>query len=206
MLELFAWLLDQRIYWMDQTPDALGLAILSLLRMSPMPARAAVTVLQIQDSAHPPRSFPWAAAGMLMQLGDSNPPLLFTLDDDITLLPVDSIGLSVDSVNRTNDLQQGRPIPLLSAGKNAAEIGIVLTLSTAIPATLSPPGQFFSLMIELATPPSEVPAEWSDGAVSGVTAPAMVSWSYTSARTVRRSLSRKRRCMTVLRVCGVRAL
>jgi predicted phage baseplate assembly protein len=178
MLELFAWLIDQRIYWMDQTPDALGLAILSLLGTSPMPAQAAVTVLQLQDSAFPQQSFPRAAAGMLMQLGDSNPTLLFTLDDDITLLPVDSIGLSVDLVDRTNDLQQGRPIPLLSAGKNAAEIGIVLTLSSAIPATL---GQFFSLMIELATPTSDVPAEWSAGAVSSVPAPAIVSWSYTRA-------------------------
>jgi hypothetical protein len=182
MLELFAWLLDQRIYWMDQTPDALGLAILSLLGMSPMPARAAVTVLQLHqlNDSESQQSFPRAAAGMLMQLGDSNPPLLFTLDDDITLLPVNSIGLSVDSVDRTNDLQQGRPIPLLSAGKNAAQIGIVLTLSSAIPpATVS--RQFFSLMIELATPASEVPPEWTGRAVSGVPAPATVSWSYTSA-------------------------
>jgi predicted phage baseplate assembly protein len=179
LLELFAWLLDQRIYWMDQTPDALVLAILSLLGVSPKAAQAAVTVLRLQDNSSPPRAFPVAASGTLMQLGDSNPPLLFTLDNDSTLLPVDSIGLRIDSLDRTNDLQQGHPIALLPAGKTAAQIGIVLTLSSAIPASTA--GQFFSLMIELATPAGEVPPEWTGRAVSGVPAPATLSWSYTSA-------------------------
>jgi hypothetical protein len=177
MLELFAWLLDQRIYWMDQTPEALGLASLALLGISPRSAQPARTVLQLDDSAVPPRLFPVAAAGMLMQLGGTNPPLIFTLDDEIVLLPVAAVGLTVGLVDRSNDLRQGRPVPLLAAGANAGQVGIVLTLQSVIPAAAA--GHFLSLMIELATP-AGVPPDWSEQAVSGVPEPAAVTWSYTS--------------------------
>ena len=85
LLELFAWLLDQRIYWMDQMPGALQQAILALLNVTPLSAQAAATLLQISDTATPPRWFPTAAAGTLMRLGDSNPPIIFTLDQPVTV-------------------------------------------------------------------------------------------------------------------------
>jgi hypothetical protein len=180
LIELFAWLLDQRIYWMDQTLDALGWAILSLLGVKPLPAQAAVTVMQMQitDGAQPPRPFPVAAAGTLMQLGDTNPPLLFTLDDDVTLLPIEAIGLVVGTVDHTNDLNQGRPVSLLAAGDSAAQIDIALMLSNPIPAAAA--GQFVSLQFVLTTPSGVVPAEWSANAVADVPTPAALSWSYTS--------------------------
>ena len=37
LLELYAWLFDQRLYWMDQVPDALTRALLTLLGISPAP-------------------------------------------------------------------------------------------------------------------------------------------------------------------------
>ena len=35
LLELFAYLLEQRLYWLDQVPDALVVAILRLLGLEP---------------------------------------------------------------------------------------------------------------------------------------------------------------------------
>jgi hypothetical protein len=177
MLELFAWLLDQRIYWMNQFPASLRLAILALLGEAPKPAQAAVTLLQIADSANPPRQFPAAAKGTLMQLGDSNPPIIFTLGDDLTVLPVKGIALRVDGIDRTNDLAQRRAVSLIASGQNSAQVEISLALTAPLPASTA--GQFFSLMIELEGP-AAVFAEWSAEAVAGVSAPATLAWSYTS--------------------------
>ena len=124
LLELFAWLLDQRIYWMDQVPDTLVLAILTLLGESPQPARPAITVFKLQDNAPKTRPYLSVAAGTALRLSDSNPPLIFSLDQDLVLLPLSStdasrkgteygIRLEVDGIDRTNDLVQRRLVNLL---------------------------------------------------------------------------------------------
>jgi len=184
LLELFAWLLDQRIYWMDQDPAALTLATLALLGDSPQAAQSAITVLQVADSAQPPRTCPVAAAGTLMQAGDSNPPLIFTLDDSLAVLPVTAIAVRVNGVDRSNDLAQNRPVPLLASGATSAQVEIVMTLSAAIPAACA--GQVFSVFFELESAlieenPDEgdPPAQWSSQAAAGVAAPATLQWSYT---------------------------
>jgi predicted phage baseplate assembly protein len=179
MLELYAWELEQRIYWMNQVPAALNLAVLSLLGTDQAPAQAATTVMQIEDAAIPPRSFPVAAAGMLMQLGDTNPPVLFTVSDSITVLPVEEITVSVNGVDKSNDLQQGRPVPLLELAATAGEVDIVLVLSSVLPAAAA--GQFFSLMIELETTGAVFP-QWTANAVpvASVPAPSTLTWSYTN--------------------------
>ena len=168
LLELFAWLLDQRIYWMDQVPTALSLAVLGLLGESPLPAKAAVTVLQLSGGAG---AFPTAPAGTAMQLRDSNPPIVFTTNDDLTLLPVTSIAIAVNGVDHTNDLAQCRLVPL-----NPPQVEILLSLSAKLPAAA---GQFFSLMIDLETSGDVLP-EWSPEAVPNVPAPATLTWSYTN--------------------------
>src|SRR5439155_2650184 len=64
LLELFAWLLDQRVYWMDQVPDELVRAILSFLGESQQAAKAATTVLQFAPVAG---TFPAIEAGTPMR-------------------------------------------------------------------------------------------------------------------------------------------
>jgi len=176
MLELFAWLLDQRIYWMDQIPASLSLASLALLGEAPNPAQAAVTVLQMSDPAIPP-GFPVAAKGTLMQLADSNPPVIFALNDGLTVLPVSGITIRVDGIDHTNDLQQCRLVPLISGGNTSGQVEIILSLSAKLPAIAA--GQFFSIMLDLETPGAVFP-QWTAEAVSGVSAPATLTWSYTS--------------------------
>src|SRR6266852_721834 len=55
-LDLFAFLAEQRLYWLDQVPDAFVVAVLGLLGLKgPKPAVPAATVLQITqpDPQHP---------------------------------------------------------------------------------------------------------------------------------------------------------
>ena len=48
LLELFAFLTEQRLYWLNQVPDAFVVAVLRLLDLdAPRPAVPAATVLQI---------------------------------------------------------------------------------------------------------------------------------------------------------------
>lgn len=185
LLELFAWLLDQRIYWMNQVPDSLNLAILALLGESPLPAQAAVTLLQVTDSANPPRAFPVAPAGTLMQLSESVPPLIFTTGDDVTLLPVAQIPVLVNGVDYTAELAQCRLVPLAAQGSATSEVDILLSLTAPIPASIpaAGAGQFLSLMIDLETS-GDIAAEWTSEAVATVPAAATLAFSYTNTSSV----------------------
>jgi len=180
LLELFAWLLDQRMYWINQIPDALVQSILALLGEAPKPAQAAVTVLELSDAAPSPQSFPVAKAGTLMELGDMNPPILFTLDQDLTLLPVQGIQVTVNGADRTNDLLQKRPVALLAPGQNSSEVRFLLQLSA--PLAPAAEGQFFSLMLQLFAPEDVYP-QWSPDAVAGIGAPSTLNWLYTSSNS-----------------------
>jgi hypothetical protein len=177
LVELFAWLLDQRIYWLGQTPDSLVLAILSLLGQAPQSAQAAVTVMQLSDAAQPPRALPIAQAGTLMRLGDINPPILFTLDEDLALLPCQGISVVVNGSDRTNDLLQKRLVPLLAHGQNTSQVRFLFQLNQNIAAGSA--GQFVSIFLELFAP-ADVYPQWSASEVPDIAAPAMLSWSYTS--------------------------
>lgn len=178
LLELFAWMLDQRIYWMDQVPASLSLATLALLGETPLPAQAAITVLQLADSVTPPRQPPPVApAGTLMQLGTASPPLLFSLNDPLTVLPVTGLDISVNGVDHTNDLHQCRLVPLSASGSAQAQIEILLNLSTPLAGIGA--GQFFSLMLDLETSADLYP-QWTAQAAPGVPTPATLTWSYTN--------------------------
>ncbi|HEY1403490.1 MAG TPA: hypothetical protein VGB05_05145, partial [Pyrinomonadaceae bacterium] len=52
LLELYAYLLEQRLYWLDQTPDALVHAALSLMGERARAARPSATVMRL-----PPDNF-----------------------------------------------------------------------------------------------------------------------------------------------------
>jgi len=152
----------------------LVLSILALLGETTKPALPAITLLQLKDEAQ--RSFPTAAAGLPLRLGDSNPPLIFTLDQDLTLLPVQTISVSVDGKDHSNDLAQLRPVPLIASGRKTAQVTIALGLTEKIPAATT---GTLSLMLELATP-AAIAAQWSPQAVADVPPPATLAFSYGS--------------------------
>ncbi|EFL29129.1 basic proline-rich protein [Streptomyces himastatinicus ATCC 53653] len=173
LLELFAYLLEQRLYWLDQVPDALVVAILRLLGLEPpRPARPAATVLRLaarqEDTA-----VPVVPAGTALTR-DPTGRIVFTLDHDVAAFPLAEGGeISVwTDRDRTADLRARRGIALLASDGAPARARFTLPLTGAHPA----PGPI-SLLAELDAPAACVPS-WLPGAVDGVPPPAELTWSW----------------------------
>src|SRR5262245_35139316 len=173
LLELFAWLLEQRIYWMDQIPDSFVRAALSLLGQTMRPAVSAATVLQF-----PPKAFEVVSDQTEMRLVRRLPTLTFSTQQPITLLPIDRMGLQIDNQDRTADLEQGRVLRLFPSDGSAAEIRITLWLSQPIKA--APPAEPFTLFFDLRSS-SKNTAQWLPDAVDNVPPPAEFTWWYRRA-------------------------
>jgi hypothetical protein len=181
MLELFAWLLEQRVYWLDQVPDSLVRGAINLLGDQTRPARPAATVLRLS----PTEGEPTLNAGTEMRLASRIPPIIFSTESDVTLLPVAEsekeqyrVSLFVGNRERTQDLLQQRIVHLFPSDGSAAEIKIVLWLTKEIPAAVF--DKYFSLLFGLDAP-SNIAPHWSPDAVKEVPVPAEVTWWYRSA-------------------------
>ncbi|MGW0809035.1 baseplate J/gp47 family protein [Nonomuraea sp. NPDC002799] len=192
LLELFAYLLEQRLYWLDQAPDELVVAILRLLGLDPpRPARPAATVLRL--TADEPGVVP---AGTVMSR-DPAGRIRFTLDDDVAVFPLDEGDVTVwTDRDRTADLRARRGVSLLASDGSAASARFTLPLAHPDPApglgadsvsgrlgadsvsgrsgAGSAPG-WLSLLVELDTP---LPPSWSPSAVLDVRPPAELTWSW----------------------------
>lgn len=184
LLELFAYLLEQRVFWLDQIPDSLVHAALSLMGQSVRTARAASTVMRFS-----PRSFEKFDALTEVRLARSVPPLIFSTDDAVLLLPTnefepnkDNIGLAIGKDDRTLDLLHERRICLLPAGASSGDVKIVLWLTEEVPSSPGTFGDFVSLFVELETP-EQIRSQWVYGAVADVPPPATLSWFYLSSNS-----------------------
>lgn len=183
LLELYAYLLEQRVFWLDQTPDALVHAALSLMGERARTSRAAATVLRLQ-----PADYDLLPSRTPVALARSAPPLVFTTGKATLLLPVRQtgdarreeyeVGLEAGGRDRTLDLRQRRRVCLLPADKSAAEFRVVLWLDK--PPAPAAAGKKFSLLFELEVPAGVAPA-WSPDAVRGVAPPAALTWWYRRA-------------------------
>ncbi|MEV2201364.1 baseplate J/gp47 family protein [Streptomyces fradiae] len=184
LLELLAHLLEQRLYWLDQVPDALVVAVLRLLGVEPpRPARPAATVLCLtarQDGAAVPGTpaVPAAPAVPVVPAGtaltrDPDGRIAFTLDDDVAVFPLaEDAGPTVwTDRDRTADLASRRGVPLLAADGAPASARLILPLTGDHPA----PGPL-TLLFELDGPAPA--AAWLPGAVDGVPPPAELTWSW----------------------------
>ncbi len=176
LLELFAYLLDQRLYWMDQMPDAIVRGALSLLGLQPRPTQAAKTVMHFPeiDEALVLDS------GTSLTLDRSVPPLVFSTESEIVLLPLAKtgkrIGLFINEEDRTADLERGRVMRLFPSS-GAAEVKIVFWLSE--PLTEDKKDKHFSLLFDLRDLSGIVP-QWCPDPESppDVPPPAILSWFY----------------------------
>ncbi|HEX5736459.1 MAG TPA: baseplate J/gp47 family protein [Blastocatellia bacterium] len=184
LLELFAWLLEQRLYWMDQVPDSLVRATLRLLGEEPRPARAASTVLRFSSAG---KEFQKLGARTKMQLAARVPPLIFSTVSSIALLPVDEgdngqhrISIFIGERDRTQDLAYGRALRLFPYDGSSARIKIVLWLKEPFPPT--PIDAPFSLLFDLDAP-SSIASEQAADAVKDVPAPAKIKWLYRNSNT-----------------------
>jgi predicted phage baseplate assembly protein len=175
LLELYAALLEQRLYWMDQTPGAMLRGGLALLGEAPKDAAVAATVLHFPTGDRP------VAAATAMQLQDSEPPVVFTTEGATRVLPLVSAGLRpridlrVGNREHGPDLQAAKPVCLF---EDTDEVAVTLWLSSAVT-----PGADGTLLVLLDQP--HVPPAWSAEAVDGIAPAARLTWFYAAPEDAR---------------------
>ena len=180
LLELFAYLLEQRLFSLDQVPtDALVLAVLRLLGLDdPKLAQAAGTVLRLR--AGQPGGDPLVLPEGTVFARDPQQQVAFTIAAATTVLPVNDAGIRLwaGGRERSADLAAQRPVPLFAPGTGPVEARIMLPLS-GVPAADTRPaaGSALSLLVRIAAP-DECPAAWLPTAVTGVQPPANLVWSW----------------------------
>ena len=168
LLELFAYLLEQRLYWLDQVPDDLVVAILRLLGLDPpRPATPAATVLRLTSEEPEPTVVP--ARTVLSR--DPSGAIRFSLgDEDVTVFPLAGDVTVWTDRDRTADLLARRGVPLLPADGSAAGARFTLPLDGSFAA----PG-WLSLLVELDSP---LAPSWTVPEGPRVRPPADVTWSW----------------------------
>jgi len=170
LLELLAWLIEQRLYWLDRVPDELVRALLALLGETPRNARSATTVLAAEGAA-------WSnvAAATEFDLLDPDRPRTFTADAVATAVaPLVRVGLRTADGERGAELAEGRAVDLLPADGGDAASTFVLWFAATLP--LPRPAAPLSLLFDLEAAPGIAPG-WSPRAVDGVEPAADLVWS-----------------------------
>jgi hypothetical protein len=181
LLELFAWLLEQRLYWMDQIPDSLVRGALSLLGEGLKPTQVAATVMRFAT----PENSKLLPKMTELEMFRSNPPIVFSTEKEIVLLPFerlnerhDRISLIINGEDRTTDLEEAKVLRLFPADGVTAEVKIIFWLRELLPAAVA--GKRFSLLFDLRHS-SGIPPQWSPEAPPKVPPPAKLSWFYSGA-------------------------
>ena len=178
MLELFAYLFEQRLYWLDQVPEPLVRAMLALLDEAPLTTASAKTLLafrSLQDSL--PQQ---VSAGTVFYPRDLELPLPYSTLEPVTILPVNYVGglhpkfdLLAAGQNYSADLRAGRLVSLFPADGSAAELQITIWLDRNLAVDDEGDGSFnlffdldatASITPEWGSPPSDF--QWLDRTIS----------------------------------------
>jgi predicted phage baseplate assembly protein len=192
ILELYAWLLEQRVYWLDQVPDSLVHAAAHLLGFKIKKSISASTALTFES--HPFREISKDTPMMLEgSQAQNQAPIVFSTDFSITLLPFPKVSIRnqngrgfkknktfnpvhiyVGKEEKTSDLMDSdRTIELLPQNSSQST-KIVLWLTQPIP---DPPAAApISLLFDLKTPLKILP-QWSPESID-VPIATPVTWHY----------------------------
>jgi predicted phage baseplate assembly protein len=175
LVELYAWLLDQRVYWMDRVSEPLFRAAIGVLGESMQPVRAARTATSLERGG-PLTEVP---AGTTLEIARATAGPVFSTVDGLQLLKVGRVALMTPGptgtlVDHSNDLREQRGVTLFAADGASGEAKIVLYLPAAPPSGATRP---FSLFLDVDEPPAVLP-EWNPEAVD-VDPPAEVTWWYS---------------------------
>ncbi len=191
LLELFAWLLEQRSFWADQSTSPLVEAVLALLGERMHTARAAGVPITFSPEAAPDPVRQYAPHALIsprtpMRVPDTD--LVFTTRQGMLALSVARYTTAPRSPvihvagdiapSAEENLRSGRPIDILASNGGAAsvELGFVLTDPPPAGGATQP----VSIAFELDT---TVQPAWSPDAVT-VRPPAALRWEYkTTAGT-----------------------
>jgi hypothetical protein len=156
LLELFAYLLDQRVYWLDQESAEQLRAVLALIGEAPEHALAAATVVRLVDrSSDAPTASRAVPAGTVLELAAQGEATRFTTAGPATILPVAGVGVTAGGTDHIAELLRGAGVPLLRADGKPDAAALTLTLRGA-----PQPGDRVSLLLELS---ADVAPEWLDG-------------------------------------------
>jgi hypothetical protein len=174
LLELYAWLLEQRLYLLDQVPDGLVRGVLTLLGLpGPAPAVPAATVLALSPSTAaaapiPPSAVP-AGTELIRAIGGQR--IVFTTEDTVALVPYPGWRLLTGSTDRTADL------PTYGVELLGSPTSSPVDLVISVPDSFDPPADArLGVLLDLDVGPRIAPS-WSPQAVKDVPPPARVSWS-----------------------------
>lgn len=169
VLELYAWLLEQRLYLLDQVPDALVRGALDLLGVAgPRPAAPARTVLELRPSGFGAPRVVTAGTELTTPPG-AGTRLVLTTDDDVALVPVTGW-----RVHGAGAVRRDGAVALLPAAGGPGEAVIELD----VPGDADPgSGAPLVLLLRLATPARVAPS-WAAEAAVDVPPPAEVRWCY----------------------------
>ncbi len=170
LIELYAWLLDQRSYWANHDDGDYGRALLRLLGDAPLPARSACVPLAIAAGT----SVVSVAAGTRFRFAPAGNSLWFATQTAVSVLPVNAFALRSDGVDLTIDLRAGRGVDVMAAtGASRIEIDLVLTAALA--------GAVSDVAIALAIDTAgDVEPQWSPDAVAAA-APAALTFGYRTS-------------------------
>jgi hypothetical protein len=146
LLELYAYLYEQRLFWMDQATPELSRAVLSLFGFHPRPAQAAATVMQFTSA-----NVATIDAGTALWL-ERNPLLVFTTRQPVTVVPLGETRLFGGARNLTPELLHGREAELFLNGETDVRIELDVVKKPA-------PGDWLGILFLLETHPSIAP-QW----------------------------------------------
>jgi hypothetical protein len=174
LLELFASLIEQRAFWIDQVPEELTRALLAVAGERPLEALPATTVL----SCAAPQAAPFLALPprVVFTFASVDEPRAFTSTTGAVLAPITSVSIETEDGDRTADLRARPPVPLMRSDGAPAEIIITLWLKHTGP--LPAASEKLSLLFELDTS-ENVPPAWTAEAAEDVPPPARIVWSYS---------------------------
>jgi predicted phage baseplate assembly protein len=172
LIELYAWLLDQRSYWANHNDGDFGRALLRLLGDAPRPARAACVPLVVEADA-----VAQIEAGTQVRFAPAGTALWFAMQGPLTALPLAAIpfGLRSDGVDLTLDLRSGRSVDVMASSGGASRVEIDVVLSAAL--TAAAPNVGIAIAIDTA---DDVEPEWSPDATTAPP-PATLAFAYRTA-------------------------
>lgn len=184
LVELFAWLLEQRSFWADQITVPLVRAVMALFGDSIRTAVPAGTAITFAPELEPDPSRAFTPHAQLsrrtpVRIPETN--TVFTIHQSLLALaleryptppraPVIHLAGDVDPAAE-EDLRTGRPFDLLSANGAASSVQLGFVLAAAPPLDATEP---VSILFDL---DSSVQPEWSSEAAD-VAPPAALAWEY----------------------------
>jgi hypothetical protein len=160
LLELFAFLLEQQLFILDQVPDALVVALLGLLGEAPKPTAAARTLL-VRGEGGVSGFIELGEREAFRPTSNALVDLVFTATRPALLPPVAGIAVTIDGEDVSAALAQKRPVALLAQPGAPARLELDIRLEAAFQPAHAGKPLALALMLE----DTGVAPEWAAAAV-----------------------------------------